>query len=102
MSCFQNVKAYVGYTQEGEWCVVMVSNDAIACECHSTQVGFSRRPPFSWGQWEEAWRQCEEKFLHDLDATVKWEKEITDVLLNKTSKIILGKIFSKNRPENII
>ena len=92
MSCCKNIKAYVGYTQEQEWYVVMVSNERIMCECHSQHTGFHMKPPFSLEQWHEAWKKCQEQFFHGQNIHVEWEQNHADVLSNKTFAIIKGKV----------
>ena len=93
MCCCQNIKAHVGYTQEHEWYVAMVSNDRIVCECHSQSADFHMKPPFSLEQWQERWKQCEEKFFHGQNVLVEWEQHVWDVLSTKTSKLMKGKVY---------
>ena len=95
MSCCQNIKAHVGYTQNEEWYVVMVSNDRIVCECHSHPTGFHMKSPFSLEHWQHQWQQCQEQFFHGQNIHVEWEQHVSDVLFNKTSKIVKGKVYLK-------
>jgi hypothetical protein len=95
MSCCRKIKAHVGYTQDEEWYVVMVSHDRIVCECHSHQAGFHIRSPFSLEQWQHQWEQCEEKFFHGQNIHVEWEQHVLDVLLDKTSKVVKGTVYQR-------
>jgi hypothetical protein len=95
MTCCQNIKAHVGYTQNEEWYVVMVSDDHIVCECHSHQASFYMKPPFSLEQWHHQWKQCQEQFFHRQDVLVEWEPHGPDVFANKTSKVVRGKVYQR-------
>ena len=95
MSCCQNIKAHVGYTQNQEWFVVMTPDDHIVCECHSQYTGFHMTTPFSLQQWLHQWEQCQEHFFHHQDVYVEWEQYVPDVLLSKTSKAIRGKVYQR-------
>lgn len=95
MSCCQNIKAYVGYTQNQEWYVVMVSNERIVCECHSQHSDFYMRPPFSLEQWQQRWKQCQQQFFHGQKMEVKWEQDISHVLLNKVFTTAKGEVYHR-------
>jgi len=89
MSCCQNIKAYVGFTQDHEWYVVMVANEKIACECHPI-VSFCLKPPFSLERWKQAWDSCLGKFFHDPTVQVAWQTDLSALLWDKTHKIVIG------------
>lgn len=93
MSCCRNIKAHVGYTQNEEWYAVMVSNDRIVCECHSRPIGFRMKSLFSLEQWQHQWEQCQKQFFHGLNIKVEWEQHVSDVLLDKTSKVVKGNVY---------
>jgi len=93
MSCCRDIKAHVGYTQNDEWYVVMASNDRIVCECHCQQTSFAMKPPFSLEQWQHQWEQCQKQFFHDRNMHVEWEQHVSELLSNKTSRMVKGKVI---------
>lgn len=96
MVCCRYVKAYLGFTQHGEWYVVMASNDKIECECHP-YTEFVLKPPFSVETWKHHWKECETKFLKNkTDVCIKWETEIEGLLSVKAFQKNFGKIVQKS------
>lgn len=92
VNCCRYVKAYVGFTQNGEWYVVMVSNDMIICECHPC-TEFILKPPFSVETWKNHWKECETKFLKDrTDVSIKWDTDIEGLGYVKSFQKVFGEI----------
>lgn len=91
--CCQNIKAYTGFTQDQTWHVVMVSGEKIPCECQPHHAQFDMKPPFSTDQWQDGWKQCQDTFFkHRQDVCVVWEQDVSNVLKNKASSILWGKV----------
>lgn len=94
MNCCQNIIAHVGYAQNDEWHVVMISQEHILCECHSRQSTFSMKSPFTWEEWKKQWRQCEQRFL-GCNKKVRWDFEVDQIVQDKTYKIVKGNVVNE-------
>lgn len=90
MNCCQRIKAYIGYTQDEEWYVVMISNETISCECHHL-IEFRVKQPLTTEEWVQQWQQGEQAFFLNNEIKVEWEYDISNLIQNKNCKKIIGK-----------
>lgn len=95
--CSKKVKAYIGYTQEQEWYVILITYDLIQCECKQEKGWFSLQPPFSLEKWLQSWKKCENYVFQN--KKIVWKTTPTELykvlLKNKNSKYIDGNICGR-------
>lgn len=95
MTCCKKLKTYIGYTQENDWYIVMMTNDLFPCECHKKKW-FSLKPPFSLQEWLQQWKQCEDFFFQNKKIVWKTMDPLqlySYLILNKQHMVLYGEII---------